>query len=191
MKGHPEVFEIHATKESKVANGEHWHSDVSCDEEPPLGTMLQIHILPQCGGDTMFNNMYTAYEALSEPIKDMISGLSALHSSEHFYKGRYSDRGRDDDKINYPEAVHPVVRTHPETGKKALFVNRTFTNRINELSKDESDLLLDLLYLNKVNILITKYAIDGRRMIWHSGITDAACITPFGTTGPRKERADG
>jgi len=146
MKGHPEVFEIHATKESKVANGEHWHSDVSCDEEPPLGTMLQIHILPQCGGDTMFNNMYTAYEALSEPIKDMISGLSALHSSEHFYKGRYSDRGQDDDKINYPEAVHPVVRTHPETGKKALFVNRTFTNRINELSKDESDILLDLLF---------------------------------------------
>jgi taurine dioxygenase len=146
MLGHPEIFEIHATKNSKVANGEHWHSDVSCDEEPPLGTMLQIHILPECGGDTMFNNMYSAYEALSVPIKNMIDGLTALHSSEHFYKGRYSDRGKNDSDINCPEAIHPVVRTHPETGKKVLFVNRTFTTRINELSEEESDILLELLF---------------------------------------------
>ena len=59
MKGHPEIFEIHANKNSKVANGEFWHSDVSCDEEPPLGTMLQIHIAPACGGDTMFSNMFS------------------------------------------------------------------------------------------------------------------------------------
>ena len=146
MSGHPEIFEIHATKNSKVANGEHWHSDVSCDEEPPLGTMLQIHILPECGGDTMFNNMYSAYEALSVPIKNMIDDLTALHSSEHFYKGRYSDRGKNDSDINCPEAIHPIVRTHPETGKKVLFVNRTFTTRINELSEEESDTLLELLF---------------------------------------------
>ena len=96
MKGHPEIFEIHATRNSKVANGEFWHSDVSCDEEPPLGTMLQIHIVPSCGGDTMFSNMYSAYDTLSKPIKQMIDGLTALHSSEHIYKGRYSDRGRGD-----------------------------------------------------------------------------------------------
>ena len=146
MDGHPEVFEIHATKDSKIANGEFWHSDVSCDEEPPLGTMLQIHILPDCGGDTMFNNMYSAYEALSQPIKTMIGDLTALHSSEHIYKGRYSDRGQKDTDIDCPEAIHPIVRTHPETGKKGLFVNRTFTTRINELSDDESNVLLELLF---------------------------------------------
>ena len=64
MDGRPETFEIHANKNSKVANGEHWQSDISYDEDPPLGTMLQIHILPKCGGDTMSSYMYEAYEDL-------------------------------------------------------------------------------------------------------------------------------
>ena len=145
MAGHPEIFEIHATKDSKSANGEFWHSDVSCDETPPLGTMLQIHIAPSCGGDTMFNDMYAAYEDLSDPIKDLIGGLSALHSSEHIYKGRYSDRGKQDADIDCPEAVHPIVRTHPETGLKSLFVNRTFTTKLLGLSDSESDAVLAML----------------------------------------------
>ena len=146
MKGQPEIFEIHATKDSKIANGEFWHSDVSCDEEPPLGTMLQIHIAPPCGGDTMFSNMYMAYDNLSKPLKSLVEGLTALHSSEHIYKGRYSDRGKSDQEIHCPEAVHPVVRTHPKTGRKALFINRTFTTRINELSEAESDSVLEMLF---------------------------------------------
>jgi len=146
MDGFPEVFEIHATRDSKVANGEFWHSDVSCDETPPLGTMLQIHIAPPCGGDTMFSNMYSAYEALSEPVKTMIDGLTATHESEHIYKGRYDDRGQNDADIQCPQAIHPVVRTHPESGRKALFVNRTFTTRINELSENESTAILQLLF---------------------------------------------
>lgn len=146
MKGQPEIFEIHATKDSKIANGEFWHSDVSCDEEPPLGTMLQIHIAPPCGGDTMFSNMYMAYDNLSKPLKSLVEGLTALHSSEHIYKGRYSDRGKSDKEIHCPEAIHPVVRTHPKTGRKALFINRTFTTRINELSEAESDSVLEMLF---------------------------------------------
>ena len=146
MKGHPEIFKIHAPKDSKIANGEFWHSDVSCDEEPPLGTMLQIHIVPTCGGDTMFSNMYLAYDTLSAPIKIMIDGLTALHTSEHIYKGRYLDRGKDDSEIYCPEANHPVVRTHPDTGRKALFVNRTFTKQINGLSTFESDSILAFLF---------------------------------------------
>ena len=94
-----------------VANGEFWHSDVSCDETPPLGTMLQIHIAPPCGGDTMFSNMYSAYETLSEPVKRMLDGMTATHESEHIYKGRYTDRGQNDADIDCPMAVHPVV--HP------------------------------------------------------------------------------
>ena len=146
MAGYPEIFEIHATRRSKVANGEFWHSDVSCDEEPPLGTMLQIHILPPCGGDTMFSNMYAAYDALSDAMKTFLDGLSATHASEHIYRGRYADRGQKDSDIAFPSASHPVVRTHPQTGRKALFVNRTFTTRINELSEEESSAVLKMLF---------------------------------------------
>ena len=152
MDGHPEVFEIHATKDSKIANGEFWHSDVSCDEMPPLGTMLQIHILPPCGGDTMFSNMYSAYDSLSVPLREMLDHMTATHESEHIYKGRYSDRGRNDSEIDCPRAIHPVVRTHPETGRKALFVNRTFTTRINELSAHESDNILEMLFQHAEHI---------------------------------------
>ena len=152
MSGHPEVFEIHATKDSKIANGEFWHSDVSCDETPPLGTMLQIHILPSCGGDTMFSNMYSAYESLSAPTKNFLKGLTATHASEHIYKGRYNDRGKNDSEIDCPSANHPVVRTHPETGRKALFVNRTFTTKINELSIHESDSVLEMLFQHAEHI---------------------------------------
>ena len=94
----------------------------------------------------MFSDMYAAYDDLSQPIKTMIDGLSALHTSEHIYKGRYSDRGKQDADINCPEAVHPVVRTHPDTGKKSLFVNRTFTTRILGLTESESDAVLKLLF---------------------------------------------
>ncbi len=146
MQGYPEIFEIHTHKDSKVANGEFWHSDVSCDEEPPLGTMLQLHILPPTGGDTLFANMYAAYDALSDPMKQMLAGLTALHASEHVYRGRYSDRGVDDFGKAYPTAVHPVIRTHPETGRKSLYVNRTFTTQINELTDAESDAILEFLF---------------------------------------------
>ncbi|MEM9129909.1 MAG: TauD/TfdA family dioxygenase [Pseudomonadota bacterium] len=146
MEGYPEIFEIHATKNSKIANGEFWHSDVSCDETPPLGTMLQIHIAPPCGGDTMFSDMYAAYDDLSDPIKKMLNGLSALHSSEHIFKGRYSDRGKKDEDIDCPEAIHPIVRTHPDTGRKSLFVNRTFTTKILGLSDSESSAILNMLF---------------------------------------------
>lgn len=143
--GYPEIFEIHAHAQSKIANGEFWHSDVSCDEVPPLGTMLQIHTLPDCGGDTMFADSYAAYESLSPPFKTMLNGLQAIHESEHIYRGRYSDRGVADDGKVYPVAVHPLIRTHPETGRKALYVNRGFTTRIANLAMDESDALLDFL----------------------------------------------
>jgi taurine dioxygenase len=146
MPGYPEVFVIHAHKDSKVANGEFWHSDVSCDEVPPLGTILQLQVLPEIGGDTLFANMYMAYDALSAPLRKMLSGLTALHESEHVYRGRYADRGVDDRDKVYPQATHPVIRTHPETARKAIYVNRTFTTRINELSASESEAVLAFLF---------------------------------------------
>ena len=146
MPGQPEIFVIHVHRDSKIANGEFWHSDVSCDEEPPLGTILQIHLLPESGGDTMFVNMYAAYDALSDPLRQTLSDLTARHESEHVYRGRYSDRGVDDEGQTYPASTHPVVRTHPETGRKALYVNRAFTTRINELKQAEGDALLKSLF---------------------------------------------
>ena len=147
MKNYPQIFEINTDKNSKIANGaEDFHSDVSCDIEPPLGTMLQLHILPECGGDTMFANMYMAYEALSNPMQKFLSDLKASHESEHFYRGRYKTESNNESKTDYPSAIHPVIRTHPETGKKAIFVNKFFTTRILGLEPQESKFILDFLF---------------------------------------------
>ena len=147
MDGHPEIFFFFFHKDSKISNGtENFHSDVSCDIEPPLGTMLQLHILPECGGDTMFVDMYSAYNNLSKPMKSFLGSLSAWHESEHIYKGRYAERGVSNDDISYPSSLHPMIRTHPETKRKALFVNRSFTTRIEGLTKEESNNLLKFLF---------------------------------------------
>ena len=147
MKNFPEIFEINTDKNSKIANGaEDFHSDVSCDIEPPLGTMLQLHVLPECGGDTMFANMYLAYEALSKPMQVFLGGLKAFHESEHFYKGRYQNKNEVDMNQEYPSAIHPIIRTHPETEKKAIYVNKFFTTRIEGLADQESKLILDYLF---------------------------------------------
>lgn len=146
MEGNPEIFVIHTHEGSQVNNGGGWHSDVSCDEEPPMGTMLQMRQTPSAGGDTIFSNMYAAYEALSETMQGMLRGLTAMHESEHVYRGRYSDRGVEDAGRVYPKAEHPVVRTHPVSGKEALFVNRAFTTRICGLAEEESAALLGFLF---------------------------------------------
>jgi taurine dioxygenase len=141
VEGHPEIRVVHADETSTSATGEVWHSDLSCTAEPPMGSILYLQRTPSVGGDTQFANMYLAYEALSEPIKRLCEGLTAVHTSAHvFSKQSY---GRSDK--TFPEAVHPVVRTHPVTGRKALFVNRGFTTRISGLKRPESDALLGLL----------------------------------------------
>jgi taurine dioxygenase len=143
LPGHPEVFVIKADEGSKFIAGEDWHSDVSCETEPPMGTMLYLTTVPpDGGGDTLFANMYLAYDTLSEPIRRLIDGMTAIHDGEPLYRGRY---GNDDRGKAYPRAEHPVVRTHPVTRKKALFVNRFFTTRIVGLSRTESDGLLQTL----------------------------------------------
>ena len=143
---HPELFVIHAHKDSKVANGNGWHTDVSCDAQPPMATMLQMREVPSNGGDTLFASMFAAYESLSPVMQGFLQTLTARHESEHVYRGRYSDRGVDDSKREYPSHSHPVVRTHPENGRLALYVNPSFTTRINELRADESQALLSYLY---------------------------------------------
>ncbi len=141
--GHPEILTIHADENSKHVAGEEWHSDVSCDPEPPLGSILYLTEVPPEGGDTLFASMYAAYDKLSPPIKHLVEGLTAIHDGEPVYRGRF---GYDAGGKAFPKAEHPVVRTHPVTGRKALFVNRNFTTGLKGLSRLESDALLEMLY---------------------------------------------
>jgi taurine dioxygenase len=144
LADHPEIFVIQADEKSTYIAGEDWHSDVSCDEEPPMGSILSVTTVPpDGGGDTLFANMYMAFETLSPPIKKMLTGMTAIHDGERFYRGRY---GVDDSGKTYPRSEHPIVRTHPVTGKKCLFVNRVFTSRIVGLEKNESSAILEMLY---------------------------------------------
>ena len=149
--GKPELMIIHADKDSPRANGEGWHTDVSCDPEPPMGSILYIRKCPPNGGDTLFASMYAAYEALSDRMKTYLDGLTAAHNGEH-YRGQYANYGVKD-KEKYPHADHPVVRTHPVTGKKALYVNKGFTRYIIGIPRDESDGILRYLYEHMANPL--------------------------------------
>jgi len=145
-EGHPEILPIHADADSKRINGERWHSDVSCDPEPPLGSILYLHTVPPLGGDTLFASQHAAYEALSSRMKTFLEGLTALHDGSPSYRATNARLGIPETGKVYPSANHPVVRTHPVTGRNGLFVNRGFTIRINELPDDESRAVLHFLF---------------------------------------------
>ncbi len=146
LEGHPEVMTIHADESSKRIAGERWHSDVSCSNEPPMGSILRIFEVPSHGGDTLFSSMYTAYQGLSELMKEFLGGLSAIHDGAPYYKSVNRKIGRDDDGKEYPKSEHPVIRTHPITGRKGIFVNEIFTSHIVGLEKKESDVVLNFLF---------------------------------------------
>jgi taurine dioxygenase len=111
-----------------------------------MGTMLRIFTLPETGGDTVFASMYAAYDALSEPMKRFLAGLTAIHDGTPYYQSVNERIGREDGGRAYPRAEHPVIRTHPETGRKVLFVNEMFTVRIAGLPKAESEAVLRFLF---------------------------------------------
>lgn len=153
VKGYPDyptVTPVIKRPEETVNFGGLWHSDTTYLPCPPLGTVLHAKELPPLGGDTLFANMYLAYETLSDGLKEMLSGLKAINSA---HKDRVSDTrshrieesGRDVSEMTL-EAVHPVVRTHPETGRKALYVNGAHTVRFEGLTESESANLLAYLY---------------------------------------------
>ncbi|MFT4267350.1 MAG: TauD/TfdA family dioxygenase [Xenophilus sp.] len=146
VPGHPEVLRIHADAESTIVAGERWHSDVSCDARPPAASILYLHTVPSGGGDTLFASGFAAYDALSERLKALLDGLSATHDGDHVFRGRFNNYGRAGDGRPHPRHSHPVVRTHPVSGRKALFVNPGFTTHIDGLPRGESRALLDFLY---------------------------------------------
>ncbi len=152
LPGHPEILPVLKEPEATNNIGGVWHSDVTYLPAPALGSILYALEVPPAGGDTMFASQYRAYEALSDGMKDMLEGLRAIHSSDIF-----TDKARRDaanatrttklNEVNETvESSHPVVRTHPETGRKCLFVNGAFTRRIDGWTAEESRPLLDYLY---------------------------------------------
>lgn len=150
--GEPALMRIHADSTSPRANGEGWHTDVSCDETPPMGSILHIRQCPPNGGDTLFASMYAAYESLSDRMKAYLEGLTAVHDGEQVYRGTYANFGVTD-RPSYPRAEHPIVRTHPVTGRRALYVNRGFTTHIVGLPGDESAAVLRYLFEHAENPL--------------------------------------
>ena len=117
-----------------------------------MGSILYIRKCPPRGGDTLFASMYAAYEALSGRMKTYLEGLTAIHDGEHVYRGLFEDEGQGE-KETYPRAEHPVIRTHPITGKKALYVNSGFATRILGIPLDESDAILRYLFEHIANPL--------------------------------------
>jgi taurine dioxygenase len=146
IEGHPEIVAIHADDKSTYVAGEDWHSDLTCDAEPPLGSILYLHTIPSMGGDTLFASMYAAYEALSDRMKAYLEGLTAIHDADHVYRPLFPDVDR-----KYPCSTHPVIRTHPVTGRKLIFVNSSYVTRIVELPQSESDAVLAFLYAHVRN----------------------------------------
>ena len=147
--GYPEVLAITHDRESRGRENT-WHSDVTWRLEPSLGSILRSLEIPQVGGDTLFADMYAAYEGLSDEVKAKIDGRTAIHDFAHF-RARLRKQGKSEAEIEeynkaYPKAEHPVARTHPETGRKALYVNVAFTQHIVGLDRAESDALLKHLY---------------------------------------------
>ena len=140
----PEILVVKADQKSRYVAGEDWHTDVSCDAEPPMGSMLYITRTPEVGGgDTCFISTARAYEALSPAMKAFVETLSAVHDGAKPYSGSY---GTPPPEGGWPKNVHPVVIRHPDNGRKVLFVNRGFTSRIVELAKRESDAMLEFLW---------------------------------------------
>jgi taurine dioxygenase len=155
LPGHPEILRV----SNVIENGEPiglgdagriWHSDLSYTAEPSLGSLLYALEIPKEGGDTSFANMAAAYDALPAEIKQRLDGKSAAHSYSHSYAkfsgSKFRPKLTQQQRDQVAEVVHPVVRTHPETGRKTLFVNEGFTSRIVDLPEAESRQLLEFLF---------------------------------------------
>ena len=160
LQGHPEILIVSNIKQDGQPiglgdAGHYWHSDLSYKEKPSLGSLLHAQELPAEGGDTLFANQHSAYESLDAELRETLASLRA----EHTYLAKYEElRARSPWRPKLTEAqiaevapvVHPVVRTHPETGRKALFVSEHFTTRIVGIPEDESRALLDELFAHSV-----------------------------------------
>lgn len=154
LEGFPEIIEVKKLKHEKSNFGGIWHSDTTYLEQPPMGSMLLALEVPPYGGDTIFASQYLAYEALSQTMRSLLAGLTGISSSSKADVSRTrEDRIKSDGRSMAPQeyrAEHPVVRTHPETGRKALYVNVAHTVGIRGMADEESAPLLKFLFEHQV-----------------------------------------
>jgi taurine dioxygenase len=153
VDGYPMIAEVGKEPEQKNNIGGGWHTDHSYDVVPAMGSMLYAREVPVAGGDTLFASMYLAYEALSDGLKQTLESLKAVHSSRHVFgaNARYLRETDLKGRLGNPElatqdAVHPVIIRHPDTGRKALYVNPGFTVQFDGWTEEESKPLLEYLY---------------------------------------------
>ena len=154
MPGFPHVIEVKKLEHEKSNFGGIWHSDTAYLDEPPMGSMLLAREVPPYGGDTLFANQYLAYETLSDGMKALLQKLEGVNTSakadvSKTREDRIKSDGRDEAKKDYA-AEHPVVRTHPETGRKALYINVAHTARFAGMTDEESAALLKYLFQHQV-----------------------------------------
>ena len=156
---HPEIIRVLKLPHERTNFGGIWHTDTAYLEIPPMASMLLAREVPPWGGDTVWANQYLAWESLSPGMQRMLDGMTAVNSSakadvSKTREDRLGDSGREDARKVY-EAVHPVVRTHPETGRKALYVNVAHTARFSDMTEEESAPLLRWLHEHQVRLEFT------------------------------------
>ncbi|MEK9671666.1 MAG: TauD/TfdA family dioxygenase [Rhodospirillaceae bacterium] len=156
MKEHPEILYISNVREDgkpigAIHAGQYWHSDLSYMPHPTQASLLHAKEIPSYGGDTLFVNMRAAFDALSDRMKNFLDGMTAVHDYTLAYEKYFAHLPNRpplsaEEKAKVPPVVHPVIRIHPETGRKTLYVNPGFTRRITELTPSESGATLDFLF---------------------------------------------
>jgi taurine dioxygenase len=191
IDGNPQVYEIDygaSNRGGRRGGGTGWHSDGSWVELPPMGTVLNAIVIPPSGGDTMWSNQVAAYEGLSKAMRDFLDGLTAVHDGTQVFGASVAARiasGEVDDetaKVLHP-VEHPVVRTHPETGERSLYVNDTYTDHIKELESDESKALLALLqaHSTKPEYTVRYHWRAGDLGFWDNRVTQHSVVADYGT----------
>ena len=159
LDGFPHIIEVKKLEHEKTNFGGIWHSDTTYLDLPPMGSMLLSREVPPYGGDTLFANQYLAYESLSDTMQGLLDGLTGISSSAKADVSKTrEDRIKSDGKESAPKEYrteHPVVRTHPETGRKALYVNVAHTSGIKGMADEESAPLLNFLFAHQVKPELT------------------------------------
>ena len=162
---HPKIFELAA---SSGGIADEWHTDITFQDSPAIMSVLHMVKCPELGGDTMWSNLNAAYEALSDPIKDLCEGITALHDARPHGKPEKT-------------AIHPVVRLHPISGKKVLYVNEHFTRRIVEMNIEESDMLLSYLtkWVTRPQFTVRYQWTPGTIAMWDNRSTQHYVVNDF------------
>lgn len=176
-EGLPEIMVLDH-HDANPTDNDHWHTDVTFIETPPLGALLYAVQVPEAGGDTLWSSMTAAYKALSPPMQAFLAGLEAVHDFSYAFAGTQAataagreqfERGRREN----PPVVHPVIRTHPETGEPALFVNSVFTSRIKGLRREESRALMEFLnrHVQRPEFTVRFHWTPGAMAFWDNRCT--------------------